>query len=63
MKLVCVWCCKEVESNHDCANPMLFNPSLPHDPWWSRKSINEIECLICGRSGPHSLQVEGKKCV
>lgn len=60
MKLFrCVWCCKDTETNpcQHCGNTdTVCDPYVEHQPYWSRYTINLVECSICGRTTTYDKQ-------
>jgi hypothetical protein len=61
----CTWCCKDtttIPCEH-CGNDLsVTDRTKPHHPEWSRYSISEVECKVCDRRGPYSLQRESSWC-
>lgn len=62
----CTWCCKDTEGNKptcSCGNDhAVIDRMRPHHPHWSRKTINTVECKVCGREGPHEIQRSHELC-
>ncbi len=63
--LRCTWCCKDTPTSpcHRCGNDVcLTDRTKPHRPEWSRKTISTVECKVCDRSGPYSIQTTSDDC-
>lgn len=63
----CTWCCCDTGEDEDgdcvrCGNHTLVDRAKPHMPHWSRKTIDTVECKVCDRSGPHSIQASPDLC-
>lgn len=64
-KLRCSWCCRDTRTKpcEHCDNDMaVIDRTKPHRPEWSRASTSEVECKICDRRGPYSIQRESAWC-
>ena len=66
MKLVCSWCCKPTRTKpcEHCGNDCtVTDADKPHRTEWSRKTITQVECKICGRTAPiNSNYYEDNQC-
>lgn len=55
----CTFCCKDTKTIpcEHCQNDLsVTDRTKPHRPEWSRYSIQEVECKVCDRRGPYSIQ-------
>ena len=50
-KYICTWCCKPTKTlicpRCKCDDNVM-DANKPHTHQWSRKTINSIECKVCG---------------
>lgn len=63
--LRCTWCCKDTTTSpcEHCGNiDTISNRRAPHRAEWSRATIKEVECKVCDRRGPYSIQTESTWC-
>ena len=53
--LRCLWCGRDTKSApcEHCGSDQVCDRTKPHSPHWSRKSIQTVECKICGREIPY----------
>ena len=63
--LRCTWCCADTATNpcERCGNDhTITDRTIPHIPEWSRRSMQEVECKVCDRRGPYSIQANPAWC-
>lgn len=57
-QLRCIWCCRDTKTRpcEHCKSDQVYEKTTRHRPHWSRATINNVECLICGRIGSYDEQ-------
>jgi len=62
-KFRCTWCMHDVNGPTcpHCGPQMVRRKDAPHDCEWSRKTINTVECKVCGKVLPMQEHLTGEK--
>ncbi len=61
----CTWCCKDTKTKaceHCGSDHAVSDRTKPHRPEWSRKTMTTVECKVCDREGPYSIQGSSELC-
>lgn len=60
----CTWCGKDTLQKPciHCDSEAVVDRTKPHHPEWSRHTAIEVECKVCDRRGPYSIQHSTEMC-